>query len=345
MALINVANNTIPQTPASGTSTVYVDNASKTLAMMNDSGIPTYYSGLGFKNKLVNGNFQFWQVGTSSTASGYLADQWYCGVNGSVTYSQIAINAGGCVYGLTATTSASSSYPQVQQPLEQAEVIPLRGKTVTFSIYLQANSTFVGNYNASTDALASQTTSAANVIITPTTTLTRYSVSFVVPTTAVGLMVYAQPVSMQSSGAVVTHAMAQLEIGSAATQFETLPYALELHRCQRFLYVLSNASATQQFAAIGQCQTTTSAVFLIGFPVQMRAVPAFSVSSVSHWSINQAAGTGVAITGLVSAGTTLSGIQSFMIAATGASGLVAGNATHLVPYAAYAARLYFNAQL
>ena len=196
--------------------------------------------GISGKNKLVNGAFQFWQIGTSSSA-GYLADQWFCGGSGTVTYSQTAINAGGCQYGLKWTTGAASSYGLIAQPLEQAEVIPLRGQTVTFSIYVSATSlvgtmTIYVNYSTSSDTLASQTTAIAltSPTFTPTGTLTRYSVSFTVPATATGLLVGLYPSASQASGVSVTHAMAQLEIGSVATPFECYPYALELQRCQRF---------------------------------------------------------------------------------------------------------------
>ena len=190
------------------------------------------------KNYLVNPRFDFWQAGTSSSVAGYLADQWFNNLAGNVTFSQTTLSNG--MYGLTWTTGSSSSVGSPGTCLERAEVIPLRGQRVTFSIYLSSPN-LSGNmgiyvyYSTSTDARASQTTLLSSITtIAITSTLSRYSFSFDVPTTALGLLIYVQPVALQASGVSVTHAMAQLEIGTIATPFDTLPYPLELLRCQRF---------------------------------------------------------------------------------------------------------------
>jgi len=213
-------------------------SAAPELVTLSALDMPSGYSG---RNKLVNPNFQFWQNGTSYAGSAaYLCDQWFSSASGNATSSQVFVGANGAAYGLRWTTGADSSFGQIFQPLEMAEVIPLRGKTVTFSIYLSASSGFanrlslVAYASSTTDARASVTTGIAQNFHTVSTTLARYSLTFTVPSDAVGLMVAVIPESIQASGVSATHAMAQLEIGSTATEFDVLPYAMELQRCQRF---------------------------------------------------------------------------------------------------------------
>lgn len=235
-------------------------------------------SGISAKNKLVNGSFQIWQTGTASSSTGYLADQWYGAVvGGTVSFSQTALNASGCQYGLTWTTGAASSYGAILQALEQAEVIPLRGKTITFSIYVLVSSGFTGNmsiycrYSTTTDALGSQNTQVgADVAFTPTTTLARYTQTVTVPADAIGLRFGVTASNAQASGVAVTHAMAQLEIGNTATPFDSYPYVLELQRCQRYL--------TQAESLLGCFNGVGTFTAFMQTPVALRTTPSISYS-------------------------------------------------------------------
>ena len=350
MAQIMIANNAAPVAPLAGNTTLYVDSTTKQLSAINDTGaIYTMGPTLSGKNKLVNGAFQFWQVGTSAS-SGYVADQWFCGGSGTLTWSQVTLSGVyGAQYGLTWTSGAVSSYGAFAQPLEQAEVIPLRGKTMTFSMYV-SSSTLAGSmnflvlYSNSSDAQASQLTSVpilSGATFTPTATMTRFSCTFTVPLDAVGLYVGAMPANTtQASGVSVTHAMAQLEIGILPTPFETLPYALELMRCQRFYYAIGGLSI-YQYAAMLQCISTTAAYGMVFVPVSMRTTPSINVSSISHWLVYNAGGGGVATTAITA---NQSGNQLVSLAIT-ATGLVAGSATILVANGTLSARLILNARL
>ena len=336
-----------PTTPANGL-TIYADSTTNQLDVMNSSGaVYTIGQTSPYKNKLVNPRFDYWQAGTSSTTSGYLPDQWYCQVTtGSITFSQTSLNG---LYALTATTSAATSHGEIFQPLEQAEVIPLRGKTMTYSIYMQCNASFTGNvnlgvwYSNSTDARASDSNLVSFVSVTPTTTLTRYSLTFTVPSDAVGFEVGVNSGTNQATiGAAITYSSAQLEIGIAPTQFECFPYAMEQIRCQRFLLVYGGVT-NYDIVALGQCISTTQANVTVWMPVTMRTSPSLSLSSLTHWEITNASAGGVLISALASG---VSTPKTVLIVATAtAANLVAGNVTHLLAYNTTSARLYLDARL
>ena len=57
----------------------------------------------------------------------------------------------------------------------------------------------------------------------------------------------------------------QLEVGSSATDFEHWPYDYQLHRCQRYCFLVRSG--------LGYCGGTTLADILTTFPVEMRAQP------------------------------------------------------------------------
>jgi len=245
--------------------------------------------GAGFKNRLINGGFDVWQRGTSfSSGSAYAADRWYLSVGGTITAAQTTSVRGSIPanYGLTWTAGASSSAAQLYQPLEQADVIPLRGQTMTVSAYVAVNSTFSGTaalqiyYSSSSDARASQTSNVASVSFTPTTTLTRYSLTFTVPSDALGLMVVIAPNASQASGASFTVGCAQLETGSSSTAFERRPIGQELALCQRYFersydYGTSTGAATEygMSTSLWQPLAGVNQKCPISFRVSKRASP------------------------------------------------------------------------
>lgn len=246
------------------------------------------------KNYIVNGDFGRWQVGTSRTTSGYLADQWYCTINGGASFAQVTLSSGMNAIAWTATTTDAS---QLMQPLEQAAVIPLRGKTVTFSIYCKVASfsgylAIVPYYSNSSDARTSLTTvvSAGVNIITPSTTLTRYSATFTMPSDAVGIGFWIYPYSNQSAGAVVTVTMVQLELGSVATPFESLPPAMEMVRCQRFFemsYPQGSTPGSSQSNAGFAMQLPSAAPYMsisTPFKAEKRATPTVTIYDLAGTS-------------------------------------------------------------
>jgi len=72
----------------------------------------------------------------------------------------------------------------------------------------------------------------------------------------------------------------QLEVGSTATSFDYRPYGTELQLCQRYYY----KDVREDFCmwASGVFYTTTSALVSYSLPVQMRATPTLSSSTISN---------------------------------------------------------------
>jgi hypothetical protein len=76
----------------------------------------------------------------------------------------------------------------------------------------------------------------------------------------------------------------QLEIGDTATPFEHRSYGDELARCQRYYYQRGGAiqgGNGYEYLAHGYGDTTTRAIHLVEFPVQMRVPPTFRSSQTA----------------------------------------------------------------
>ena len=112
---------------------------------LSDKVIPA--NSFMFRNKIINGNFDFWQRGTSQTSSGYgSTDRWGLGhATSSKTASQQSFANGQTdvpnnpkYYLRHVITSSSGGYVYAGQPIEGVET--LSGKTVTLSFYAKADS-------------------------------------------------------------------------------------------------------------------------------------------------------------------------------------------------------------
>ena len=75
----------------------------------------------------------------------------------------------------------------------------------------------------------------------------------------------------------------QWELGEGATPFEHLPYAENLAKCQRYLYVVvpKGVGATSYFGN-GLYYTSSVAMGFIHYPVTMRAVPTLEIANATN---------------------------------------------------------------
>lgn len=260
---------------------------------------PQFYQGTellsphqGFRNHLINGGFDIWQRGTSSSSTGYTtADRWYNLASGTTTFSQDASDfptGVGVRYSNKWTTGASNSYGQIFQALESSAVIPLRGNTMTFSTWVKRGATaltgtlsFSVYYSTSSDAYGSQTVPVTVFpeTISPQTSWVRFVCTFTVPSNAVGLKVGIVPTNVQNSGVVVSFAGMQLERGSfIMTPFEKRPIGTELALCQRYYY----ASGVVWSGFVANNVNQFGEGFSFQFPVTMRATPTLTNSFTSN---------------------------------------------------------------
>jgi hypothetical protein len=76
----------------------------------------------------------------------------------------------------------------------------------------------------------------------------------------------------------------QLEAGTAATEFDAIPYADELARCQRYLVAYGGQDG-YEFLASGLVMTTSTARVLFYLPTEMRAAPTPGYSAIGDFGV------------------------------------------------------------
>ena len=255
------------------------------------------------KNFIANGNFDWWQRGTSfasPTGNTYLADRIVTlGGGGTNTIAQeTSVIQDGSQYSLKITAGASSSFYNLASVLESGMVSSLAGKTVTFSIYVRANATYSGNVGITIDtgtvanSLTGTWTTQASASTSPTTSgWTRLTCTYAVPSGTTALRVTFLQTSYQVSGAIQYWSQAQLEIGSVATPFSRAGGTLsgELTACQRYYYQLSASFASDPytyFSGNGYAATTTIARAFIPLPVSMRTTPSLATNTLGMRQIS-----------------------------------------------------------
>jgi hypothetical protein len=144
-----------------------------------------------------------------------------------------------------------------------------------------------------------------------------------------------------TNGATMDIALVQVEAGSTCTSFEWTPYQSGLARVARYLPVIVSSGGSEAIA-VGQCTSTTRALFTIPFSVPTRfRVAGVIVSASADFQI-LSAGAGV-LTGTV--GFNNQGLTAAGIDVTVASGLVAGNASSLQAASANARLTFTGAEL
>jgi stage V sporulation protein SpoVS len=100
-----------------------------------------------------------------------------------------------------------------------------------------------------------------------------------------------ETVVVGTSGATFYITGVQLEVGTTATDFENLPYDVELARCQRYYQTISKMA--------GYSGPTTSGIQCsVAYPIPMRATPTMSQSSVFRFD-DAAAGFTQSSTGFI----------------------------------------------
>ena len=230
---------------------------------------------LSNRNILINGNFDVWQRGTSSTTSnGYgSADRWkqYTAGVGGATFAK---NSDGDMH-ITVTGSGSGT-ARIGQIIEFPE--KYHGQTVTFTAKVKSNST---NARLLVDTntqwyTETDTHSGGGDWETLSITLTLESSGMTYLRFTVGLDgAQSANVSLTSSD-YVTIKECQLERGDTATPFEHRSYGDELARCQRYFERLE---LSDQYRLNGIAWSTESMNISVPFMVKKRAAPTTTIAS------------------------------------------------------------------
>ena len=252
----------------------------------------------GFRNRIINGNFDFWQRGTSfsvtSTAT-YTADRWQCIFDGSgatrtisrqsFTLGQTDVLDEPTYFARYAQTVAGSgaTFNNFEQRIEGVRTFA--GKQVTISFYAKAATSFTlpkltfaqafgtgGSPTVFTDFAASTTI---------TTSFAKYSYTVNIPSISSKTLgsgnddflsvIFSLPLNATFT---VDIAQVQLEPGPVATPFEQRPIGTELSLCQRY-YETGRVSA---FATATNTHHLGAPCF---YKVTKRAVPTVALVSVA----------------------------------------------------------------
>ena len=301
----------------------------------------------GFRNAIINGNFDVWQRGTSfsNPANGaYLADRWSISQNGSGATRTISREAftvgqtdvpGEPQYFLRYDQSVAgtgATFNLLFQPVEGVRTFA--GQQVTLSFYAKGGAAFniAARITQSFGTGGSPSANTSTTIISSTAVTTSwalYTGTITVPsisgktlgTNENGFLGVAIDVP-QNATFTLDLSRVQLELGPVATPFERRPIHLEEVLCHRYYRRWTGEAATGY--ATGQCFSTTSYSVQMELNPSMRATPTLTSSNVAIWN---ATGTGQATTDLaVNATSRRSHVR---LNGTVASGLVAGDVAYL----------------
>jgi hypothetical protein len=221
-----------------------------------DSGIVAMSSNFGYKNRLINGQFNISQRGIAAqtitagvtvptVSTGYQLDRWFGYSTGAnVTIQPVAVSGT-----ITAQITGAASVATVGlgQRIEALNSQDLAGKYVTLS-FMARNSLLTTMNVAISYANTSDIfgpigtptkTAVTNQNFNITSTLTNYSMTFLMPAAATTGIEILFTVGAQTSG-TWNLATAQLEQGNAATAFDYRPIGKELSLCQRYLEVIAS---------------------------------------------------------------------------------------------------------
>ena len=234
----------------------------------------------GFRNKIINGNFNVWQRGTSFTSSSvneYSADRFRTEgyAHNSVISRQTFTVGQTDVPGYptyfcriaSSTTVSAGQYWAVQQRVEAPQVMSGSG-TYTLSFWVKSTtSVAAGAFTYGIDGRQGTSPALSTTWQKLTTTV---SISNSESTGYVSIyLVYFDPTK---GNITVDIANVQLEYGSQATPFERRPVGTELQLCQRYYYRATSAGTSRIFGS-GYVNSTTVADYFLPFPVTMRDDP------------------------------------------------------------------------
>lgn len=265
-----------------------------------------YSLSTGFKNYIINGNFDIWQRGGSQTSNGYGSDDRWFNENNISTKTHSLVNSTDteralfnsskfsrttCVTGGT-ETSLTTKITKVE------DVTKLAGKTVTLSFWAKADS----NRNIAIDfqqmfgtgGSPSAIYTNGGQLVALTSTWQKKSITITLPS-SIGKTLGTDGVhtsytriafwfeagsswsptyipTLGTQSGTFDIAQVQLEEGSVATPFENRPIGLELSLCQRYCRRYTSVPIG---AAFTDQRTYSDGVL----DINMRVVPSLSNAS------------------------------------------------------------------
>jgi hypothetical protein len=264
----------------------------------------------GFRNAIINGNFDIWQRGTSFTGPVYGADRWLNNTNGpgatNCTMSRQAFTLGQtdvpgeptyfCRMAVTSVAGANH-FSTLQHRIE--DVRTFAGQTVTVSFYAKADASrpivaeLVTSFGTGGSPSVGDTVPGA-LKVTISTSWQKITMTTTMPSISgktlgtngdsrVALNIWFDAGSnFNSRTDTLGHqsgtfdiAQVQVEAGPVATPFERRPIGTELALCQRYYELVGVGS-------LGRWNNATTAELFITGIIDKRVVPTVTLASTTN---------------------------------------------------------------
>ena len=260
----------------------------------------------GFHNRLINPNGQIWQRlnnGAGAVTDGaYAFDRWY-GLTQSagITASQVTNAENGTPYMMRLSqANATAQRFGIAQAIESANIIDVRGKSVTISARVRmsaattlryaivewtgtadaitkdvVNSWTSGTFTAGNFFTSTSTTVTANdSVALSANTLTSISLTGTVSGSMNNLIVFFWTDSTQAQNVTLDIGKVQLELGSSATALAFRSISEELALAYRY-YAGNSGNNNASFYVFN----SSNAVGFYSYPATMRVTPTVTVFS------------------------------------------------------------------
>jgi hypothetical protein len=314
VTLANAATGGAPTLTASGDDTnigfkLVAKGTGEITAKVNGSDVFNASSSLGFKNRILNGNFAIdqrnagasvtgasggnysldrWHIFRTSGATGYTAQQQTSGTGNFTNAIRVQRTNG--------NTSTEGIY--LVQVVESKNCNDLSGLSVTLSFYARVGA----NYSATSSVLQTRivtgTTADQGVAgvytggwagyassdqnNTLTTSYQKFTQTVTLGSGVQELAVWFKENPVGTAGANDWFEItgAQIEVGSTATSFDYRPYGTELRLCQRYFFATSSMGIGISFSS-SYCYQPTSKL-----PVTMRATPTLSTVPTASFAVS-----------------------------------------------------------
>ena len=263
---------------------------------------------LGFKNRLINGNFDVWQRGTSFSSIGaavsscYTADRWCAqrngGTNTNLTVSRIAApyNAIGALFGAKIQRTAGDTATTVinlAQMIAPENMAPILGKTVVLSYQVKVGANFSGFLNAyiwygdgtNTNNLLNGTgwTLAASNSPSTNTNYQQFTLTATIPSTAKMAAVVFNYTPSGTAGADDSFSLLQVQLEpstAGASGFDFRPIEIEKPMCYRYFW-RQGGQANYQVHGIGVATGTNQVDVAFTSPVGFRSSPSIVTATTN----------------------------------------------------------------
>lgn len=276
------------------------------------------------KNKIINGNFDIWQRGTSQTSSEYgSVDRWASGRVGSnnkisrqafvLGQSDVPNNPVFFVRNTVTSVAGANNYALLKQKIEN--VSTFSGKRVTISFWAKAdtNRNIAVELEQSFGSGGSPSASVSGIgkqLVALTNVWQKFTVTFDVPSISgktlgtdgndcliphfwfdAGSAYAARSANLGHQSGTFDIAQVQLEEGEVATAFEQRHIADELALCQRYYNQSPTNGGADRLIFSGDITSGSNYTGFIRFPVYMRTVPIITLAHVTTSGFPTTSGT------------------------------------------------------